>query len=211
MELRDALETLTDVGIVTDYANEYGEPGYSADGPVVLGDYWCHREECRGGGLHDFERHYPSEVAALRDAGAELEWYDEWYVDSETSRAWRTSADSYMWQSSLLWSEDACEYLTPDHDIADWLEVVTNNPRAALPSHVWTDDELAAEGFHERECGYENGWHPGQNDDPIAILASIHATEPDSDVIFRLSSVGQFDVSFCVYVRTADDSEAVDA
>lgn len=203
--LGDVLERLMDDGVISDYADEFGERGYSATGPVLLGNYWCRRAECRDAGreLHDVAEHYPAEWALLESLGAVTEWEDEWYVSHESSpsRAWRTTGDSYSWQSSLLWCDGYV--LTPDDDIAEWIAEVVDNPRRCLPGNVWGTADLIAEGFAERECGFESGWY-GVEDDPSAITAAIRETDPDCEIVFQLSSAEQFRVTFCVFVRPAD-------
>lgn len=214
----EAFSFLNDMQIATDAADEYGEPGYSLDNPegiLIVGDWWCHGgrhgsgfADCEfpnrwgdGKQLHDIAMHFRKLWELMEEAGVETDFYDEWWIDSETSKAWRTQADSYSWESSLLYSEEAGEYLTPDHDLEMWLEEVVNNPRMCLNSSMWSDRELMDHGFEERQCDFESGWY-GVEDNPGKIMEAIQKNEPGVDVLFKLSGVEQFRVNFCVYVRT---------
>ena len=51
---------------------------------------------------------------------------------------------------------------------------------------------------------FETGWHPGQNDDPKKIAKDIEEQLPGYDYIFKIDSVGQFDVDWSVYLRKAE-------
>ena len=84
--------------------------------------------------------------AALEALGVELEWSDEWVVQSDNaSKCYRTTGDSYGWQSSILWT-DGGDFLTPDDDIDAWIEEVKDNPQRCLASRVWSVGDLASAG-----------------------------------------------------------------
>jgi hypothetical protein len=194
---------------VYDYADEYGEPGYGSHRTtrVVLGDYWCRCDKFGtdqyGSKLHGISDHHPRVWRAMEDAGVEFEWYDEWMVDHETypSKAYRTQPDSYMWQPSVILTDD-CEWLTPDSDITEWVEWAVNTPsRALYRRHL---DQLVDAGFTrwpDEDAWYENGWHPGQTDDPKQITEQIRADYPDHDIVFVITDTGQFDIRFAAYIR----------
>lgn len=195
--------------IIYDVAGDYGEPGYSKEGHevVVMGDYWCRRAECKGGDLHSFDRHYPRVAAFLSDH-AMLEWHDEWYVDHAYDKCYRVTGDSYSWQSCLLW-RDGDEPLTPDDPIGDWIAECVDNPRRCIPSRVWSEADLAAEGFTEYQCQYQTGWHPGQDADPVAITAEIRRWHGDDvEILFLLTDTGQFDITYCALIRTTTVGKA---
>src|SRR5690606_23962444 len=84
------------------FADEYGEPGYTADKGIIFGD-WNEVPQR----IHDY----------LEEAGYELEWSDEWYVhyDSSPVKAWRTQPDSYHWQCQIRFTDSGV--LTPDDDV----------------------------------------------------------------------------------------------
>jgi hypothetical protein len=202
--ITEFMSMLMDIGILHDYADEYGEPGYNADQGVMIGDWWCRDKDCsQGEGLHGVEVHYP-QLTEMAENGWELEWYDEWVVDHDNSKAYRLNADSYSWQPSTMFTDD-CELITPDDSIEVWIEQVVNNPNRCLPTVVWSGADLEAAGFKAYQCGYESGWHPGQTDDPNKISKLItdeYANEGKQvDIVYLLSSTGQFDIGFCAYVK----------
>jgi len=203
-----------------DWATEYGEPGYwdSTTTMVVLGNYWCRcgkhpragqpsRGYFKSGDtikpdeLHGYSDHHPRVWAALEAAGVQFEWYDEWMVDHETSKAYRTQPDSYSWQPSVI-LDDTGEWLTPDSDITDWLAWAINEPGRCLFRSQW--DALIEAGFApwpDDDTRFENGWHPGQTDDPRDITEQIRAVDPDCEIVFCTTSTGQFDVEFKALIR----------
>ncbi len=185
-----------------DYADQYGEPGYSNDGvtAVVLGSYWMPRT---GDSLRSWFDKYPLFFGRLEEAGVQFEWYDEWAIDFDgCSKAYRTQPDSYSWQPSIVWTEYG-EMITPDHDAETWIEYAQNEPTVCIPDHIWEkyESDFADLGWERLDETFESGWHPGQNDDPKEIYARL---ESDYDVMFRLDGTGQFDVRFSAYVKTKD-------
>lgn len=187
-----------------DYAGQYGEPGYDAS-LVVLGNYWC-RCEANDGQLHDIVGyHYPAIQARLEEDDVQLEWCDEWMVDYDNDKAYRTTGDSYGWQPSAIITDDG-ELLTPDDDVEEWIAWAQNTPTRAIPSYVYGAQTLQDAGFVRHNGTYENGFHPGQDDDPKAIAAAIEqAHGPYADIVFLINSNGQFDTRFSAYYRPDDD------
>lgn len=195
----------------------YAEPGYGTDETiVVLGDWndnVRHDTESRrmvpksGNRLADMK---PSRLGnALENIpGVEIEWLDEWAECSECYRAIRTEADSYSWQPSYLFTEDG--YVCHDcakKDINAYLQDYINDSDKAV---TWLDSsELSTAGWTQWEESdphtYESGWYPGQTDNPADILASIQQ-ETDSDVVFLIDSVGQFDMRFSAYTRDQESN-----
>ena len=210
-DVPSALRFLIDIDVVSDVAQDYGEPGYSLanpDGVFAIGYWWCRDRECDYDGAtlcHSVEEHYPRLFAILEDGGVETDFYDEWYVDPNTSKAYRTQPDSYSWQSSIMWDEKYGEYLTPDDDVSLWVEAVVNNPNKCIPAWI-SDADLAELGYVERQCNYESGWY-GKEDNPEAITAAILADEPGASIVYKLDRVEQFRVTFCVYVKPDEDED----
>jgi hypothetical protein len=198
------------------WCNEYGEPGYRVDGTtpaVVLGDYWCRcgkvLKEDGTPDLHDVMSHHPRVFAQLEAQGVAFEWEDEWTIDSEYGKAYRTSPDSYSWQQSFRWTDDG-EMVTPDDDIEAWIAYAVNDPIRCLPRNVWKRADLEAAGFVSYNGQYEAGWHPGQTDDPRAITELIRERMGDDvEIVFYLDDSGQFDVGFSAWTRRpATDSDS---
>jgi hypothetical protein len=188
------------------WCSEYGEPGYGdvATTVVVLGDYWCGCDRVEG--LHDYATHYPRLFARAERAGVELEWFDEWIIDYEADKAWRTSPDSYGWQSSVLFTEYG-DILTPDSDPADIIEYALSGDNRAISSRFLSIDDLAAMGFErwpDDDTSFESGWHPGQTDDPTVIADRIRAEHgEDVEILSYVTDVGQFDIRWITFYRIA--------
>lgn len=212
---------------VTDVAHDYAEPGYrlTTPGGVVVFGNWNPARWPRDGepALTLAERAPDRLAAALENIGADVEWCDEWTTCAECYRALRTEADSYRWTMYGAWIDDH-GYVCSDclrEDLDQSLEDVgaPNNARYALT--FVTGAELAAAGWTQWEAGdahqYESGWHPGQDDDPAAILAAVpgHGEDPgrwaDRDagetvnVVFLVDAVGQFDCRFSAWTRPAGE------
>ncbi len=226
------VERLWNEGVVTDDASEYGEPGYSFDKPTdtnrfLIGDWWCRcgrhprtgqRERYHYSGdkvieasaLHGVEEHHPRLWAQLAEQGIEVAFDDEWWVDCETGKAYRTQPDSYSWQSSIQWNEDMCDYMTPDHDFDVWLEWALNDTSRCLMASYRSD--LEAAGFTQYEPHdphrYHNGWHEGMTDDPVKIRAEIDRwSDGQEDVVFLLDETSQFYVGFSAWTRPIEQED----
>lgn len=197
------------------WCGQYGEPGYSTSSSelattpaVVLGDYWCgcdkFGQDAHGRNqLHSYDQHWPKVFAQLEQQGVELEWYDEWTIDYDNNKAYRTTGDSYSWQSVIHYTEDG-EILTPDDELTTWLELgeYVNNPRACLPSRVFGPADLESAGWESYNGRYESGWHPGQTDDPEAITREIRdELGEEVEVVFLLDEASQFYIGFSAWTR----------
>jgi len=190
----------------TDYASEYGEPGYNTSGDmplVVLGYYWCRCDKF-GDNLHGIDRHYPATWERLEDLGVVFEWSDEWTTD-DTGKAYRTTPDSYSWQPSLIYTEHG-DTLTIEDDLDTWIEYAVNDPHHAIPSNAYTGKDLLAAGWTQHNGSFEHRWHPGQDADPEQITETIRESHGDTvDIVFALDSTGQFDISFSAYYQARGD------
>lgn len=165
-----------------EYCSHYGEPGYHDPEKGIIFCDWNNIPDV----LTDI----------LEEHGYSLEWSDEWYIDYDNDKAWRTSPTSYDWQCSIR----ICDryVLTPDDDISEWIYECLNDCNQALPDWI-TEHDLTEAGFElYNDEYYESGWYPGQNDDPATIAAKL---PDDLEYVFHIPSVGQFDMKFDLYVR----------
>lgn len=85
-KIRKACEYLQDKHDA-DWAASYGEPGYQDTERGIILVNWNNISK----GLADW----------LEKCGYSLEWSDEWTVDRNTDKAYRTSPDSYSWNRKL--------------------------------------------------------------------------------------------------------------
>lgn len=181
----EALQAFCDVNNrQLDYANEYGEPGYSDPTKGILFSDWNDIPE--------------SLQKRLESQGYELEWEDEWIVDSDNgSKAYRVSPDSHGWEPRVRAGDGF--YLTPDSDPQEWIDDSLNEKSRPLPS--WFDDsELVTRSFGLLEGrDKEVGFHPGQNETPDKFMPALRAE--GYDVILQVTDRGQFDVSYRIWTR----------
>jgi hypothetical protein len=141
----------------------------------------------------------------LEEAGYALEWSDEWYVDHENDKAWRTSGNSYHWVCSVRFCDGYV--LTPDDDISAWIdECAVDSPNdviSTLPDWI-TPDDILEQGYELFADNLENGFHPGQTDNPQDVTKKALASGAQS-VLFRISEHSQFYVVFECYVMKGDE------
>lgn len=166
------------------WSHTYAEPGYDAPSKGVLFANW---------------NYFPSDIDTLLEHyGYAIEWSDEWSTCSNCNAAFRVSGDSYHWLPAYV--EQDSELLCLDCvDWPDYLESIEDCPRKAAMREVNPADH----GYTllSEPSQYENGFYPGQNDNPAAILKQLHA-EGKRNILFRISGKGQFDLSFEVWQRS---------
>jgi hypothetical protein len=165
-----------------EYCSHYGEPGYSDPEKAILFANW---------------NVIPTSFTKRLEAqGYEMEWSDEWYIDYNHDKAYRTSPNSYGWQCRLMLTADGGDYLTPDDSVSEWVAACENDTNRALPAWI-SDADIEAEGWAKQSDVYEHGFHPGQTDNPADIAAKLDG----ADYLFQITDVGQFDVRFQVWVK----------
>ncbi len=189
--------TVTDVGI--------GNASYPNDpqGVWVMGN-WNPKRYPHGDDtpLSNEENIGPRLANALaKYANAELLWLDEWARCVECAKAVRITADSYSWSAQYVQLDGEIICAT-DATFDDVAEEAIDNPSYAVPTFI----DLETEGFQQYNGRYESGWHPGQDDNPEAItneirLEGVGLAFPDSEIVFQIESVGQFDMTFKAYTR----------
>lgn len=192
----------------------YAEPGYndSESGRVALGN-WNSRTVSRKVydkpipfwlTVKDPDATYVAEDqtmprigAILEKLGIALEWDDEWAPCSECGKLIRTQPDSYSWTASY-WLSDGDGIYCQDcllEDPNDYLEYLEGNPDAANT----LDLDLKSQGYRHVDESYENGWY-GTEDDPHEIAGNLRKIGVER-FIFEVDSVGQFNLTFSVYVH----------
>lgn len=212
-------ETYGDGYTVTDVIIGYAEPGYGFDDSViVLGD-WNPRNVPGADGDRwkstDPRVTMPVRLArSLERVGASIEWCDEWYRCDGCQKAVRATGDSYSWKPSYAATEDGiychtCLIDAGEDGISDYI----NDTQKVL---TWCgSSHVVSLGFIKWEPGdehtYENGWHPGQDDDPQSIYDAILARyesndKPAPDVVFFLDESSQFYIRFSAYVRDSEEA-----
>ena len=210
---RDVRWRVEDFRIVVGYA----EPGYGQreDDVIVFGNFNpCDRGRYGQPGhvsgfdlYRDDHRAIEGLPARLGDIferhGISIEWADEWGECCDCGRAFRTSGDSYSWQPSYVAGEDGytCRDCTLE-DPSSYLESLEGEDNKAITFDI--DPEK--HDYHRIPLRFENGLYGGQSARPDRIAAALHEMDIDR-FVFRIDSVGQFDMRFSVYVHE-DDAEA---
>lgn len=166
------------------FAQGCAEPGYD-DKPVIMAN-WNNIE----GAIYD----------ALEGEGFSCEWEDEWITCDECGKAFRTSPDSYGWEmfGAIFDGFALCGNCI---DAEEYLESIENKPRKALTCSLLDVIDPTEHGYTLVEDGFENGFHPGQNDDPAKILAGLLENDPQGRFVFAITGQGQFDIEFAVHKR----------
>jgi hypothetical protein len=206
-------------------ASQYGEPGYQTDRItlVVLGYYWCNcgknphaGKQGRNGGsnpyyvtrpedLHSLEDHHPRIWKQLESQGVEFNWHDEWTIDSDHDKAYRTNPDMHGWQPSYVYTERG-DIMTADDDIADWVEWAVNQPKRVIPTRIISRDRIIEAGFMLIHDRLESGHHEGMTDDPCAYydMETGKPASKDWDYLFLLDDTSQFYITFSMWARQKD-------
>ena len=174
-----------------EYCNDYGEPGYTkvSDKQIIF---------CNWNDVPDGLSKW------LEKCGFSIEWSDEWYIDHNHSKAYRTESNSYSWEPSILWHDGNGEYLTPDDSAAEWIEYCAIDSKNSpifncLPSWISADNILAC-GLELQETGLESGWFPGQDADTKKIAKSLFS-DGAKRVLFQKSENSQFYCRFMVWIE----------
>lgn len=178
--LCQALSAIPDIR----WCGEYAEPGYRNGEPIrgILFFNWNLVPKWAG--------------ELLERLGYELEWADEWTTCDDCGKAIRTAADSHGWQR--YYTEQCGAVICVDcTDWSDVLEHAEDRAETAVP--YWCDPSKYGYKRLSQESEYQNGFHPGQTDTPEEILKTLKE-QGVSRVVFRVSDVGQFDVSFETWV-----------
>ena len=117
----------------------------------------------------------------------------------------------YGWQPNWIYDKEEMEYIcrhcveqADADELEDYIESFKCELRA-VPD--WMAKDLQRIGFVCMEddalaCArFESGWHPHQTDDPNKVAKEIEEKLPHHDYVFKLNSVGQFDVNYSVFIR----------
>lgn len=135
--------------------------------------------------------------AILERLGYQLEWADTVSRCGDCGGCIQTEPDCYGWTPEFhVFDGDIlcqkCILNSPESYLGD----VEDNPRTAV--HNWINP--ADHGYTLVKTDLENGFHPGQNDNPTAIFRELRDRGYDG-ILFQIDSTGQFDTRFSVYAR----------
>lgn len=189
----------TESQVVYKYGNDHRCNGGSADDPIVI----------MSSKMSDLLYKHRAIEQAAESAGIDLVHYDEYTVDDDGVKAWRTSADSHFWTPSCVY-DDHGNFMTPDDDIEMWIDWAKNDPARCLTSNMVKLADLEELGFtfhpDDDEIN-ESGFHQGMDADPRKTYNELRGTPerpglyPQSDIIFWLKEASQFYSTWQVLVR----------
>ena len=141
----------------------------------------------------------PSDLAkALENIDVSLEWSDEWTTCHDCGKAVRTQADSYGWkagyaeiQGDIVCHE--CIASSPE----EYLETLEGDYHKAV---TFDEIDLEEHGYKLVASDLQNGWYGGQKASPKAIR-EVLVKKGVNRFIFKIDDVGQFDLTFSVYIH----------
>lgn len=177
---------------------KYSEPGYDnpKSGSIALGNWnpvaWVE------GRNEAIER-----VAMLLErCGVELEWSDEWLSCSKCNGLTRMSQNSYGWQRSnvIIDGEVFC------HNCVDPTEYLESIEGKSKTCNTMKSINPADYNYIRLDFDFENGFHHGQDADP-RLIGQLLRSAGIKRYLFDLESVGQFDMSFAVFVHEDENLE----
>jgi hypothetical protein len=173
-----------DIDIVSEYGdhNRTLEEGKEA---ILLGNW------------NNFDK-YPN-IMEFLEKNYELEWTDEWVIDYDNQRCFRSSPDSYGYQPQFgYFNDEICSVEEINElDEEDFLEFLEqnrylNNPKTAV--------NLMR--FKERgTCIGEDEYMMFEKEiDPSKMLAEAQKENPEKDFYFVVDGVAQFGLDFSLYM-----------
>ena len=166
-----------------EFCSEYGEPSYTDPEKGILFANWNN--------ISDFAQEY------LEAAGYELEWSDEWIIDYDSNKAYRTNPTHYGWEPSFIlihgdvvgFDEDNMDEIIDELLIRYHYE--TNN-MTPLPSNALNVSDLEERGY--TLCAeYECSWNLDESGTLIEDVKRI--VKDDKFCLLRRSGQGQFGCS----------------
>lgn len=185
------------------YANSYRDDVW-VTGNWNSVDRWNYETKER-----EFVSDVPERLAkALERIGVEIEWLDENTPCGNCYRLIRTEPDSYHWKAEYVISdgEITCAECIREN-LEDYIELFVNDADKCIT--FVSDSELEEIGFERyNDHEYENGWHPGQTDNPHKIYEEIRERVSDeTEIVFYLDEKSQFYIRFSAFVRNPNEND----
>lgn len=179
-----------------------GEPygDYETVMSVSKGTQWDDKKICVSGNWNDpmGKRLF----TALERIGVDCRYYDEVIQCSECYKTFECRPSHCGWQPSYIQDEEGYVCFdcldTRDDQLLEDYEYI-DNPNKAIPDVL--AKHLGTWGWAPHNGVFENGWHPGQTDDPTLIFDKIKEKEPNVSVVFRLDEVSQFYIKFTAWTK----------
>lgn len=180
------------------YSSGYAEPGY--EGNLIATGNWneiSHWNEKLHKYITDSDV-MPKLASKLEKLGFQIEWGDEWGCCESCLKLIRTSRNSYSWTMSGCIDDNGVtcgECLKENSE--EYLKSLEGESHRAVTLATL---DPADHGYVLVKSEFEHGFYDGQNDSPVVIAKSLRDVGIER-FLFRVDSVGQFDLSFSVYVH----------
>lgn len=174
--------------IYIDYCFEYGEIGYkiSEGKKAILFSDW-----------NDFDN-YPR-IMEWFEENYEIEWSDEWVIDYNDNKCYRTIHDSYGWQPSMYMDNNgeifSYEWVNEMNEEEFKEFLIENN---FLNNHKTAINLVRFEPKGELICEDNLRMFESQPD-PKKMLELAKEKYPENDFYFVIDSVNQFGLEFALY------------
>jgi len=184
-------------------SEDYSEPGYSKDEgkELIFFANWNGIDE---------------DIMEQIEENFMVEWSDEWYQCCDCGKSIRTQADCYHWQPYYHMfneCEPVCfDCISENAGLQETLlkdfiikgnEIDIDKDSVNFRLLQINDFELEDHGFKVlNQDHYENGFHPGQDDDPKTILKNLDVSFLESNqFLFKQSEQSQFYMKFDLYSK----------
>ena len=186
-----------------EYSEDYSEPGYAKEAGKEL-IFFANWNEVDEDIMHLIEENFM------------VEWSDEWDQCYDCRKGIRTQPDCYHWQPYYhLFNEcePVCFDCINDNEglqeslIEDFIikgnEIDIDKDSVNFRLLQINDFELRDHGFKVlNQDHFENGFHPGQDDDPKTILKNLDVGFLESNqFLFKQSEQSQFYMKFDLYSK----------
>lgn len=135
--------------------------------------------------------------------------FDDEYTRCDCGNIIKTTPNCWNWSPDYIQTE--YEIICRDcieNDIDILIDEYSNDYKKAIPD--WSIELIKEQGFQcldnkdTEACQiFENGFHPGQDDNPETIINDLEKegyTEK-YDFLFAINSTGQFDCQFSLWIR----------
>jgi len=175
----EIIEALTEIGIISNRACEYGEPGCkNPEKEILFGNWNCVRYEV---------------AEILENAGYSVEWDDEWVIAND-KKAYKTISGKPWWMPHIFTYSGEVYPIKGNEEL--YIEkVLLNNPHKKAPE--WLD--LEEYGFKKV---FTEDFHLEENS-TIIIKTDLVVEKyaHGKDWIFKIDNLEPWHITYSLWVR----------
>jgi len=193
-----------------EYYEDYAQPCYALEENqfIALGN-WNQESEYVDGEHVITDNTMGILSRRLESIGAELDWNDECIACGDCGKLIRTTPAYYGDLSHYWISKDGdvtCAVCTRESYKEEYIEHLvtsTEEYEQVSANTVLSEEELEELGWVNANGIFENGWHPGQTDDPKDISEGVVNAGIEQH-FYSIDHEGQFDIHFTVWIKPED-------